>query len=120
MSLPEVLLWVQLRDRNPGAPRIRRQHPVGPWVIDFYCSKAKLAIEIDGESHLMGDQPQRDELKTAYLNSLGIDVLRIPAIDGLKDPSGVALGIFDACSAPPQSSGLNGPLTAPPLGGGAS
>jgi very-short-patch-repair endonuclease len=117
MSLPEVLLWVQLRARQPEGPRIRRQHPIGPWVIDFFCSDANLAIEIDGEAHSMGDQPRRDERKDDYLRRLGIDVLRIPAIDVLKDPSGVAMGIFDACRAPPQSAGPAVPPTAPPHAG---
>lgn len=120
MSLPEVLLWVKLRRRQPDMRAIRRQHPMGPYVVDFYCSDAKLAIEIDGESHAMGDQPQRDRRKTSYLNGLGIEVLRIPAIDVLRDPSSVAMAIFDACRAPPQSAGPADPPTAPPLCGGTS
>jgi very-short-patch-repair endonuclease len=51
MSLPEVLLWARLRHRQPGVPRCRRQHPIGPYVLDFYFSEAKLAIEVDGYSH---------------------------------------------------------------------
>jgi very-short-patch-repair endonuclease len=120
MSLPEVLLWVKLRNRHPDSPRIRRQHPIGPYVIDFFCADARLAIEIDGEAHAMGDQPELDRKKTAYLESLGIEVLRIPAREVLKDALEVAYGIYHRCLAPPQSSGAAAPLTAPPLHGGAS
>jgi very-short-patch-repair endonuclease len=120
MSLPEVLLWVKLRTRQPDGPRIRRQHAIGPYVVDFFCSEARLAIEIDGESHTMGNQPELDRKKTAYLESLGFEVLRIPAREVLKDPGEVAYGIYQRCLAPPQSSGPAAPLTAPPLHGGAS
>ena len=120
MSLPEVLLWVKLRERQPDGPRIRRQHPIAPYVIDFFCSEARLAIEIDGEAHSMGNQPEFDRTRTAYLESLGLEVLRIPARDVLKDPGEVAYGIWHRCKAPPQSSGPADPLPAPPLHGGAS
>ena len=120
MSLPEVLLWVKLRDRQLGGPRIRRQHPVGPFVIDFFCAEARLAIEIDGEAHDRGNQPQIDQQKTAYLESLGIEVLRMPAREVLKDPGKVASNIHHRCIAPPQSSGPADPPPAPPCHGGAS
>jgi very-short-patch-repair endonuclease len=48
LSPPEVRLWTRLRERKPGAPVFRRQHPIGRYVLDFYCAKARLAVEIDG------------------------------------------------------------------------
>jgi very-short-patch-repair endonuclease len=51
LSSPEVQLWNRLRTRRPGQPVFRRQHPIGPYVLNFYCAKAHLAIEIDGLSH---------------------------------------------------------------------
>jgi very-short-patch-repair endonuclease len=51
LSLPEVLLWSRLRARTPEMPVFRRQHPIGAYVLDIYCAKARLAIEIDGMSH---------------------------------------------------------------------
>jgi len=57
MSVPEARLWNRLRWREPGKPIFRRQHPIGPYVVDFYCAKANLAVEIDGMSHDMGDRP---------------------------------------------------------------
>ncbi len=59
----------------------RRQHPIGPYVLDFYCAKARLAIELDGASHDMGDRPQRDMRRNAWLKARGITVMRIPAND---------------------------------------
>src|SRR6202050_1672909 len=60
LSAPEARLWNRLRTRAPGKPFFRRQHPIGPYVLDFYCAKARLAVEIDGVTHDMGDRPQRD------------------------------------------------------------
>jgi very-short-patch-repair endonuclease len=59
----------------------RRQHPIGPYVLDFYCAKAHLAVEIDGISHDMGDHPQRDERRDAWLRKHDVKVLRIPAAE---------------------------------------
>jgi very-short-patch-repair endonuclease len=81
LSTPEVLLWSRLRKRAPGKPVFRRQHPIGPYVLDFYCAKARLAIELDGASHDMGDRPQRDLRRNAWLEARGITVLRISAKD---------------------------------------
>lgn len=96
MSKPEVMLWQQLR-ADPLGLRFRRQHPVGPFVLDFYCAKAKLAIEVDGIVHNMGDQPEFDERRTAWLEQQGIEVVRIPAIDVLRDPIAVADAIVRLC-----------------------
>ena len=80
-----------MRERAPGRPVFRRQHPIGPYVLDFYCAKARLAIEIDGASHEFGDRPQRDERRDAWLKEHGITVVHIPAaelqhqIDGIAD-----------------------------------
>ena len=59
----------------------RRQHPIGPYVLDFYCAKARLAVEIDGVSHDMGDRPQRDIRRDAWLKVHGVTVMRIPAAE---------------------------------------
>ena len=92
MSLPEVLLWQRLKTRPEGL-KFRRQHPSGDLTLDFYCADARLAIEIDGQSHDCGDRPQRDERRDAWLQSQGIETLRIPASDVLGDCATVADGI---------------------------
>ena len=65
LSAPEARLWSRLRARLPGKPIFRRQHPLGPYVLDFYCTTAHLAIEIDGISHDMGERPALDERRNA-------------------------------------------------------
>jgi very-short-patch-repair endonuclease len=79
LSPPEARLWGRLRARAPGTPVFRRQHPVGPYVLDFYCSRARLAVEIDGMSHDTADRPERDARKDAWLRRQGITVMRVPA-----------------------------------------
>ncbi|MDF8332853.1 endonuclease domain-containing protein [Novosphingobium cyanobacteriorum] len=92
MSLPEVLLWRQLRFRPEGL-KFRRQHPAGRYVLDFFCAEARLAIEIEGHAHNTGDWPERDRVRTLWLEKQGIRVLRIAAARVLQDPVGTAEAI---------------------------
>jgi very-short-patch-repair endonuclease len=92
MSLPEVLLWEQLRTRPHGL-KFRRQHPSGSYVLDFFCSDARLAVEIDGEAHNRGDQPQRDKARDEWFARAGISTLRVPASDVLADAMAAAEAI---------------------------
>ncbi len=81
LSVPEARLWSCLRRREPDKPVFRRQHPIGPYVLDFYCAKARLAIELDGLSHDLGDRPQRDIRRDGWLKERGVTVIRIAASD---------------------------------------
>jgi very-short-patch-repair endonuclease len=96
MTLPEVLLWNLLR-RSPDGVHFRRQHEVNPYFFDFYCAGAKLCIEVDGIAHNMGDQPERDAERDAYLKDRGIEVMRIPASEVLKSPEDVAEALVRYC-----------------------
>ena len=89
------MLWRLLRG-SPGGFRFRRQHPAGPFVLDFFCARANLAVEIDGFSHDAGDRPIRDARRDAWLAEHRIDTLRIPAADVLRDVPGVADSIVAA------------------------
>ena len=102
MTPPELILWARIRGRSSRLPAFRRQHPIGPYILDFYCAKAKLAIEVDGQSHGMGDRPQRDLAKDAYLGKLGLRVLRSQASEVMRDPNGVAASIVDAARLAPS------------------
>lgn len=95
MSLPEVLLWERLR-RRAGGLKFRRQHPVGRYVIDFYCASARLVVEVDGEAHDRGDRPARDAARDAFLQSRGLQVLHVPARDVLADPDAAADAVIRA------------------------
>ena len=96
MSLPEVLLWRELRLRPDGF-KFRKQFPLDPYVLDFACLEVRLGIEVDGEAHDRGDRPQRDERRDVYLRELGFMVMRIPAREVLKNLEGVVLGILEQC-----------------------
>lgn len=96
MSLPEVLLWNLLR-KAPDGVHFRRQEARGLFVLDFYCAKAKVGIEIDGIGHEMGDRPERDAQRDLWLQEQGIAVLRIPASDVLTSPEDAAQAILRYC-----------------------
>ena len=85
MSLPEVLLWQAIKGRKLGGLQFRKQHPVGPYILDFYCHAERLAVEVDGSSHDFGDRPRRDERRDAWLLAQGIRTLRISALLVLRD-----------------------------------
>jgi len=89
MSKPEIMLWQQLR-RKPLGIKFRRQHPIGSYIVDFYCPSAKLAIEVDGMAHDMVDRPERDERRERNLSQQGIETIRISAEEVLHDPADVA------------------------------
>ena len=92
MSLPENMLWQRLRGSQLGM-RFRRQHPIGPYVADFFCPAARFVIEIDGEAHNRGEAPQRDAIRDTYMTERGFRVLRISAADVLRDANAVAEAI---------------------------
>jgi very-short-patch-repair endonuclease len=99
MSLPEVKLWRCLRGRGDGKPVFRRQHPLGPYVLDFYCPSARLCIEVDGQSHGFGDRPERDERRDRYLNHHGIRTIRVAASEVISGADWIAEGLIaQACA----------------------
>jgi very-short-patch-repair endonuclease len=104
MSPPEAALWQYLRTR-PGGFKFRRQHPLGPYDLDFFCRSAAVAIEVDGDAHDMGDRPQRDERRDAWVVAQGILTLRFLAADVLKNLEAVAIQIESVCAsrAPPST-----------------
>ncbi len=85
MTLPEVLLWKAIKSRKLGGLHFRKQHPVGPYVLDFYCDSLRLCVEVDGYSHGTGARPVRDEQRDIWLAEQGIRTLRISAELVLED-----------------------------------
>jgi very-short-patch-repair endonuclease len=96
MSLPEVLLWVELQKR-PGGHKFRRQVPQQPYTLDFACLKARLAIEVDGEAHNRGDRPRGDEIRDRVMSQRGFRTLRLPAYEVLNNLEGCIIAIVAAC-----------------------
>ncbi len=96
LTLPEMLLWRLLR-LNRRELRFRKQHPIGPFVADFYCPAAKMVIEVDGAVH--DERQGADGRRDAYMTSLGLRVIRVPAGEVLADPEGVADGLYRLCES---------------------
>ena len=111
MSLPEVVLWQALRNGKLAGLRFRRQHPIGPYILDFYCPSARLAVEVDGLAHDSAARVRYDDNRQAWLAQRGITVLRIGAGDVLQDQrlEGVLLGIERAAARTPS-----GEIRSPP------
>jgi very-short-patch-repair endonuclease len=94
-TLPERSLWGLLRDRRLSGFKFRRQHVVGPYIVDFYCPADHLVIELDGRSH--DDRATTDREREAYLkNREGLRVLRIANDDVLDDPEAVLVAVLRA------------------------
>ena len=77
----ETLLWYELRDLKPQGIKFRRQCPIGPYIVDFFCPAARLVVEVDGDSHEREEGKRHDAKRDAYLRSLGYEVLRVDEPD---------------------------------------
>lgn len=92
---PEYRLWQVLRTRPEGL-KFRRQHPFERCTVDFFCPAARLVVEVDGDSHSMGDAPERDARRDAWLRQQGLRVLRFDARDVMNDLEAVVRSIVAA------------------------
>ena len=72
----EALLWKCLKNKQLEGKKFRRQHSINNYILDFYCSSEKLAIELDGEGHHKPNQSEYDCNRDLFLNSYGIRILR--------------------------------------------
>lgn len=73
---PERSLWTKLNRSQLGGFKFRRQHPMGPYVLDFYCPPVRLCVELDGRSHDDVRQIERDKTRDDWLQVNGVEVLR--------------------------------------------
>lgn len=94
MTHTEILLWDHLRNRRINNMHFRHQHPYGIYIIDFFCSKANLAIEVDGEIHKFKREYDRERIK--YLEESGLKVLRFTNADVENNIEGVIKKIQSA------------------------
>ena len=108
MSLPEVMLWNQLRRQQLGF-KVRRQHPIGEYDGDFYVSSTRLVIEVDGDGHGHGTRPEYDAGRDLFMVENGYSVLRVSAVDVMTNLSGVIEAILARVETP-----LHHPLDGPP------
>lgn len=96
----EQQLWRLLRSRQFAGLKFRRQHPLGPFVLDFYCAKARLAIELDGGQHNEAAAIAADARRSEWLRAQGVRVLRFWNNDVLANPEGVLTLIAQALDEP--------------------
>ena len=111
-SLPERMLWQSLRLRPQGL-KFRRQHPIGPYVVDFCCLAVRLVVEVDGEVHGMGNRPATDEERTRFLKENGYRAIRVAAARVMADGAATADAIA-ALGVSPHHRPADGP---PPRAG---
>ncbi|MBE9047262.1 endonuclease domain-containing protein [Pleurocapsales cyanobacterium LEGE 10410] len=96
----EAILWTALRNKQLEGLRFRRQHPVGNFILDFYCPSRKLVVEVDGEIHK--DRINYDRARSSKLAEYGYTVLRFSNERVMNDLSGVLAEIKRvACFSPP-------------------
>jgi very-short-patch-repair endonuclease len=78
LTREELLLWLRLKGRQVAGQRFRCQHPIGPYILDFYCGRARLAVELDGSTHQSQEAMAHDARRDRWLRAQGIETLRIP------------------------------------------
>ena len=93
----EQRLWARLRDQQLGGYKFRRQHPIGPFIVDFYCAACRLIVEVDGDTH--ATQVEYDAARTTWLEQYGCRVVRVTNVEVREELEGVLMAILLACQA---------------------
>jgi very-short-patch-repair endonuclease len=103
MTLAEKILWDHLRDRRLRGLKFRRQHPLGPFIVDYYCPEYRLVVEVDGDIH---DFQAADDMERTYqLETRGLKVIRFRNAQIETDINAVLTAIQQACSPPSPNFG---------------
>ncbi len=98
MSPPEATLWIRLRNHGLNGLKFRRQHPLGPYILDFYCDSVRLAVEVDGAGHHTDAQAKHDERRDRWLASQGVRTVRVSAEWVRRDLAGLLQHIAQAAA----------------------
>jgi very-short-patch-repair endonuclease len=96
---PERRLWAAIRGSQLAGLKFRRQHPIGPFVVDFCCLEETLVIELDGKSHI--DMAEEDRQRQEYIEGQGFRVIRFDNDEVLQNIDGVVMAILKACGRNP-------------------
>jgi very-short-patch-repair endonuclease len=112
MTDAERVLWRNLRNRELGGWKFRRQYPVGPFIVDLICLEKNLVIEVDGGQH--ADNEENDIQRSAYLNKMGFRVVRLWNNQVLQETESVLKAIFAILATEKQNS--PSPQPSPPSG----
>lgn len=96
MPKAEAVLWKQIRAKQINGLRFRRQYSIGTYIVDFYCPELMLAVEVDGDSHFMGEASiKRDKERQSFIEKQGISFLRFTNDDIYNRLEGVLMAIAD-------------------------
>ena len=95
----EAALWSHLRAHRFAGFKFRRQHPVGPFILDFFCAARSLAIELDGGQHFEDERQAYDARRTRYIAARGIRVVRFATDLIFRERDGVLRAIAVALGA---------------------
>jgi very-short-patch-repair endonuclease len=100
MTPAEAVLCRGLQRSQINGKKFRRQHSVGPYILDFYCPECRLAVELDGQAHCYSPRSEYDYRRTEYLQKLNIRVLRFENRLVFENPGGVLRLISDQLAIP--------------------
>jgi len=106
MTPAEKRLWDRLRGSRLGGFHFRRQLVIGHYIVDFYCHRAELVIEVDGEIHQY--QQKQDQERQEWLQSLGLRVIRFSNQEVMQNLDGVLTEILRVCMIPTPNPSLKG------------
>ena len=94
MTNAESRLWSRLQRNQCCGLKFRRQHGIGPYIVDFYCPERSLVIEVDGDVHADQTRIEMDQKRETYLMSLGLHVVRYQNNDVINNISGVLEDLY--------------------------
>jgi len=95
MTDAERLLWSRLKRKQLRNFQFYRQRIIGDFIVDFYCPKSKLIIEVDGGQHYQDEGDMRDKVRDDYMKKLGMKILRVSDREVLKNLNGVVERIYE-------------------------
>ena len=110
-------MWEILRDRRLAGIKFRRQSPISIFVVDFYCARLKLVVELDGEVHSDPHQVAHDKNRDSYLRSLGCTILRFPNRDLFQNREAVLTQILETATTLEAQDNPSGPSSPSPRSG---
>ena len=111
MTDAERRLWAKVRMRQVKGCQFYRQKPIGDYIVDFFCPRANLVIEVDGGQHFSDETTDYDKIRDEYMRSLGLRVLRFTNTEVLTNIEGVVESILESMEqiplSPPFTKGEN-------------
>jgi len=112
MTDAEKCLWARLRSKHLGY-MFCRQKPIGNYIVDFYCHKARLVVEVDGGQHFTEDTASNDRVRDEYMRNLGLTLLRFSNYEVLKNTDGVTEAIYKLVGKMQGKNQVKNPLNPP-------